>query len=277
MNGEVVFMVKRSNLHTHSVFCDGKDTIEHMARRAYEMGLVSLGFSGHGPQTNNPFGIQSEAEYAAEVRRVAGLYEGRMKIWLGIEQDYFGYCTIPYDYRLGAVHYLDGRDGVNHGVDHSEEGFERMLREGFGGDALAMAKAYYEREVEMCLKNRPDVVVHYDLICKFNEHNRFFDEQDPAYLNLSLEALEAIYDGKRLLEVNTGAIARGRRTRPYPDPCQLRRWRELGGGVILGSDCHDAEKLTCAFDDALELIRQAGYQTVWRLGEGDELFVEDTL
>lgn len=270
-------MIKLSNPHTHSVFCDGKDTIEHMARRAHEMGLVSLGFSGHGPQTNNAFGIQSEAEYAAEVRRVQKLYEGRMKIWLGIEQDYYGYCTVPYDYRLGAVHYVDGWDGVNHAVDHSEECFERMLREGFGGDALALAKAYYAREVEMCEKIRPDVAVHFDLICKFNEDNRFFDEQDPAYLSVSLEALEAIFDGERLLEVNTGAIARGRRTRPYPDFCQLKRWRELGGRVILGSDCHDAEKLTCGFDDALALIRQAGFKSVWRLGEGKKLFEEDAL
>ena len=270
-------MVKRSNCHTHSVLCDGKDTIGHMARRAREFGLVSLGFSGHGPQTNNSFGIRSEAEYAAEVRRVAAEHAGGMKVWLGIEQDYFGYCTIPYDYRLGAVHYLDGRDGVNHAVDHSEECFERMLRDGFGGDALAMARAYYGRVVEMCEKIRPDIVAHYDLICKFNEGNRFFDESDPAYMAVSLEALEAICDGNRLLEVNTGAIARGRRTRPYPDFPQLARWRELGGRVILGSDCHDAEKLLCGFDGALETLRRAGFRSVWRLGEGEALFEEDAL
>ena len=266
-----------SNLHTHSVLCDGKDTIGHMAQRAHEMGLVSLGFSGHGRQTNNSFGIQSETEYAAEVRRVAKLYEGRMKIWLGIEQDYFGYCTIPYDYRLGAVHYLDGRDGVNHSVDHSEASFERMLREGFSGDTLAMARAYFQREAEMCEKIKPDVVAHYDLICKFNEGNKFFDEDDPAFLSLALEALEACCDGTRLLEVNTGAIARGRRTRPYPALCELKRWRELGGRVTFGSDCHDAEKLTCGLDMALELMREAGFKSMWRLGEGDELFVEEAL
>ena len=175
------------------------------------------------------------------------------------------------------MHYLDGQDGVNHSIDHSEADFERMLREGFGGDALAMARSYYARVIEMCAKHKPDIVAHYDLICKFNEDNRFFDERDPAYMNLSLEALEAICDGERLLEVNTGAIARGRRTRPYPDFSQLARWRELGGRVILGSDCHDAEKLTCAFDDALDMIRRAGFKSVWRLGEGSELFEEDTL
>ena len=266
-----------SNLHTHSVFCDGKETIEHMAQRAYEMGLVSLGFSGHGPQTINLFGMRGETKYAAEVRRVAKLYEGRMKIWLGIEQDYFGYRTIPYDYRLGTVHYLDGRDGVIHSVDHSEESFERLLREGFSGDALAMAKNYYTREVEMCKRIRPDVIAHYDLICKFNEGGRFFDEDDPAYQALALEALEACCDGTRLLEVNTGAIARGRRTRPYPALCQLKRWRELGGRVTFGSDCHDAEKLICGLDAALEVMRAAGFRSIWRLGEGDELFVEEAL
>ena len=60
-------------------------------------------------------------------------------------------------------------------------------------------------------------------------------------------------------------------------PELLGRWRELGGRVIIGSDCHDAEKLDWGFDAARALIEGAGYRTVWRLGDADELFVEDEL
>ena len=80
-----------------------------------------------------------------------------------------------------------------------------------------------------------------------------------------------------MLEVNTGAMARLWRTRPYPTPELLGRWRELGGRVIIGSDCHDAEKLDWGFDAARALIEGAGYKTVWQLGDADELFVEDEL
>lgn len=266
-----------SNAHTHSVFCDGKDTIEHMAQRAYEFGLKSLGYSGHSPQSINEVSLSSEQGYVDEVRRVAALYEGRMKIWLGIEHDYYGTFDLPVDYRLGAVHYVYGRNGIPYAFDHNRETFEGLLRDGFGGDVIALAKAYYDLLQKACDKLRPDIIAHYDLICKFNEKNDLFDEHDPAFRKVALDALEGMCDGKRLLEVNTGAIGRGFRTRPYPTLEILTRWRELGGRVIFGSDCHDAEKLLVGWRDAMELMKAAGYKSVWRLGTGDALFEEDPL
>ena len=268
--------MKKSNPHTHTVFCDGRDTVRHMADRAYSKGFVSLGFSGHGKQTCNSFGISDEHEYAREVRAAGAAYAERMRIWLGVEQDYYGVCGIDYDYRLGAVHYLTGPDGKLYGVDHSLETFTEMF-EHFGGDIRALARAYYDRVYEMTLRNRPDVVVHYDLICKFNENNRFFDENDSVYRQIAMETLESIYPLCDMLEVNTGAMARLWRTRPYPTRELLCRWRELGGRVIIGSDCHDAEKLDWGFETARALIASAGYKTVWRLGTKDIVFEEDEL
>ena len=37
----------KQNLHTHSIFCDGKDTIEEMTLEAISKGFDILGFSGH--------------------------------------------------------------------------------------------------------------------------------------------------------------------------------------------------------------------------------------
>lgn len=39
----------RQNLHTHTTFCDGKNTAEEMILAALELGMDSLGFSGHSP------------------------------------------------------------------------------------------------------------------------------------------------------------------------------------------------------------------------------------
>ena len=39
------------NLHTHTTFCDGKNTPEEMVRAALSLGMDSLGFSGHGPSS----------------------------------------------------------------------------------------------------------------------------------------------------------------------------------------------------------------------------------
>ena len=39
--------MRYSNLHTHSVFSDGKHSLEENVRSAIEKGMCSLGFSDH--------------------------------------------------------------------------------------------------------------------------------------------------------------------------------------------------------------------------------------
>ena len=38
-----------SNCHTHTNYCDGISSPAEMAKKAYEKGFVSLGFSVHSP------------------------------------------------------------------------------------------------------------------------------------------------------------------------------------------------------------------------------------
>ena len=40
-------MENLQNLHTHSTFCDGKNTPEEMVQLAIKKGFDSIGFSGH--------------------------------------------------------------------------------------------------------------------------------------------------------------------------------------------------------------------------------------
>ena len=72
-----------------------------------------------------------------------------------------------------------------------------------------------------------------------------------------------------MLEVNTGAMARGWRTSPYPADFLLERIAQAGGRVTLTADAHAKEQLTFGFDEALERIRRAGFAQIWTLtGEG---------
>ena len=41
------------NLHTHTTYCDGKNTAEEMVQKAIELGFKSLGFSGHAPMPDS--------------------------------------------------------------------------------------------------------------------------------------------------------------------------------------------------------------------------------
>lgn len=94
----------------------------------------------------------------------------------------------------------------------------------------------------------------------------------PAYRRAALDAMEVAFTGCKLLEVNTGNIARGYDTLPYPADFLLDAWREMGGEITLTSDCHDARYLACAFPKTLDRLKQMGFKRLLRLGTGRELW-----
>lgn len=268
--------MKFSNPHTHSLFCDGKNTLGEMIERAEELGFVSLGFSSHASQTANDFyGLRDEKAYIENVRRLQKEND-RIRIHLGVELDSVAWCDREkYDYILGGFHYLM-EDGFIYPIDGSRERIQAGIDHLYGGDSVKAAKAFFRSVAEACEQMKPDIVAHYDLINKNNEDGTLFDIENPAYRNAALEGLEAVKACGAILEVNTGAMARGYRTTPYPYPFVLKRWKEMGGRVILGSDCHNRDFLNHGFDLALDLIRAAGFNTVVRLGGfGEALFVEE--
>ena len=61
-----------------------------------------------------------------------------------------------------------------------------------------------------------------------------------------------------IFEINTGAMAKGWKTAPYPAPWILKHIAAKGGSVIINSDCHKAEFLDFGFDEALALAQCTG-------------------
>lgn len=252
------------SVHTHSVMCDGENTLAEMARAAYEAGAVSFGASGHShtPLPEDEGGIlpADTTAYRAEVLRLREEYAGRMDVLLGIELDNRADVTAEgFDYWIGSVHRVRGPDGADCTVDWSAEVLERCLRESFAGDSLMMA-AYYYGEVREMARRRPTILGHMDLITKFNEDGCFLDEADPRYRAAALAALHAADPGETLLEINTGAMSRGVRTDPYPAPFLLREWRAMGGKIILTADAHSAGAIVWGYEQAAKLAREAGYE-----------------
>ena len=139
------------------------------------------------------------------------------------------------------------------------------MRSHFGGDFYAYCRAYYDREAEVCRNSQATFIGHIDLVSKYNEGNRYFDESDPRYLKPALEAAEIAVRSGIPIEMNSGAIGRGYRTTPYPNPQILRRIRELGGEILINSDAHAVETLDTAFDLCTEIARECGFDHVLRL------------
>ncbi len=269
MRNEVFFMDHLQNLHTHTTYCDGKDTPEEMVLAAIEQGFDSIGFSEHGASGSPMAPDEAKlAEYRREVRELAKKYEGRIDIFCGLEFDTDGKAPLDgYDYVIGSMHYVY-KDGVRLPADGSVEKVRNAINDLYGGRGLDFALDYFEKLASLPDYGRFDIVGHFDLVSKNCERADFFDVNDPRYIQAGLAAIDAIAGKIPFFEVNTGAISRGYRTTPYPAPAFLRALRERGFGAIISSDCHDARNLRCGFDDAAALLRANGFTERYILTKG---------
>lgn len=251
------------NLHQHTTFCDGKDTPEEVVLGAIEKGFGAIGFSGHCYMEYAKYysmTLESTKEYRKEILRLKEKYADQIDVFLGLE---FDLCCPErpegYDYVIGSVHGLRF-DGVDYEFDGVAEHFQKMIDEHFGGDGMAFAKEYYRQLAWLPDFGDCDIIGHFDLITKHRDTVNFFDCDAKEYRNAAIEAAEALAGRIPLFEVNTGAIARGYRTTPYPDPFIIKEMKRLGFGVVISSDCHQKHLMDCWFTEAEELLRACGYK-----------------
>ena len=250
-------------LHTHSILCDGKDTLEEMVQTAIEKGFDSIGFSGHSFMDIYAEFSMSEEDvkvYKAEIARLQQVYGDRIRIYCGLEKDnYTTLSTEGYDYLIGSVHVMQHPEGLLF-IDWTAERTRENIEKVFGGDGIAYAKHYFKALADLPNYGSFDILGHFDLLTKFNEKEPdLFDTADPAYRAAATEAAEALVGKVRFFEVNTGAISRGYRTTPYPDPYIIKQMKRLGFGAIISSDCHDRNFLDCGYEDAKRLLKEAGF------------------
>ena len=252
------------NLHTHTCFCDGKNTPEEMVLGAISLGCRSLGFSGHAPL---PVGGEGWAmnpdqvpRYRREVLDLREKYAGQLDIYLGLEQD----IDSPpaqghWDYLIGSVHNLTV-EGTCFSVDDSATVLRNAVLRYFDGDPLALAEAYYRKVSQVAEVTGCQIVGHFDLLTKFNEDGTFFNEESPRYRKAALSALDALSGQGLVFEINTGAISRGYRTTPYPAPFLLRELSRRGESICITSDSHSADTILYGFSQAAELARSCGFK-----------------
>ena len=263
----------KSNVHSHTTFVDGRNSAEEMVQAALALGFHTLGFSehGHADYDDCSMSVEQEPAYRAEVRRLREKYAGQIELLLGYEHDWFAPADVSeYDYTIESVHYLPA-DGGYWSVDWQRQKLEDAIARHYGGDPYAMCRDYFGTVCRCIEGTGAEILGHIELVMKFNEARDLFDDADPRYLGPALECAELAAKSGRLVEINSGAVARGYRTRPYPGEAMLRRIRECGGRVILTSDCHDARLLDRGFAESAELARACGFQTAWEYRGGRQV------
>lgn len=252
------------NYHSHTVHCDGSNTVEQMVRSAIAHGMKALGFSGHGTV---PFDLRyctSPEEFPVYVENVKACkekYKDQIEIYLGVEDDFCGVRPdFPCDYIIGATHYMP-KDGIHYYVDFSEDVLRQVIHEGFEDDPYKMTTYYYQVVAQFPERMKFDFIAHFDLVTKFNEGGKMFDEEDPRYWKPAMETLEHLCSQGHAFEINTGAMSRGYRTVPYPSHRLLKAIHDFGGSIVLCCDSHATDTVCSYLPEAAELARSCGFRS----------------
>jgi len=253
-----------SNLHTHTTFCDGKNTPEEVVLSAIEKGFDSIGFSGHGyTDFDLSYCINDIDGYKASVNSLKEKYKDKIQIYLGVEEDVFCPCKREdFEYVIASSHYIY-LDGAYYPIDGSADDFKKCM-ELFNGDVVAFADSYYKALSARINPKNHDIVGHFDLITKYDEPDMKFLSNE-KYFETAEKYLKEILKNDILFEVNTGAIVRGLRTMPYPHERHLHTIKKSGGRVIITSDCHRREFLDGYFEETKALLRDVGFTHTYAL------------
>lgn len=262
-------MIKyNQNLHTHSTFCDGKNSPEDIIKHAIEIGFDSIGISSHSEMYFNGGGMSElkAPEYKTLMRELAEKYSDRINVYCGLEFEMYSKDIdfSGYDYIIGSSHYFRFQDNIV-AFDRSIDVMRNIIAQYFGGDSMAFANKYYEDFSKLRKYGKFDIVGHFDLVAKHVGFNDYLDEQNPKYVESALDCLHELSKDFDIFEVNTGCISRGYRATPYPNPFILKEMAKLGKHVIISSDCHNMDYLDCHFENAVELIKSCGFNEVYVL------------
>ena len=241
----------RTDLHIHTNFSDGNDSPRAMVLAALDRGLETIGFADHSyTEFDVSYCMRAERieEYVSTVAALREEFRGSIEILCGVEQDLdstFG--TEPFEYAVGSVHYLAlGDEHV--AVDWKPEILLDAAERYFGGDFYALIECYYSRVASLPEAQEFDSIGHFDLIGKFNEGGRLFDPDHPRCRAAWQAAADRLLRTGKPFEINTGAIARGYRSEPYPSREMIDYIRARGGRLLLSSDSHSTDTLAFEFD-----------------------------
>ena len=249
-----------ADYHTHTPLCRhavGEPT--ELAAQAVKLGFQEIGFSDHNPMARDDFDdwrmkAGELDEYVAKVEKARREHPG-LVIKLALEVDYIPGCEDwirelaarhPWDYLIGAVHYISG----SWAIDNPSKISEWKHR-----DPMEVWSAYFERLTMAAESGLFDIIAHADLCKKFC----FYPKEDcePLFRRF----LEAAKSQGVAMELNTAGLRKDCKE-IYPSPRIVGLAAEIGVPITFASDAHAPEEVGMNFGEAVELARGAGY-TQW--------------
>lgn len=267
----------KTNYHSHSLFCDGKSSMEDMLIAAIEKNFTHWGFSAHAPVPfENTFAITKGdvPAYIEEYKRLKNKYSDKINTFVGMEMDFISDLqediekqakNYGLEYIIGSVHQVkehnDSQDSWF--IDgHDPNVYDKGLEELFDNDIKRAAETYFSQQIEMIQKNKIDVIAHLDKITMHNK-GRFFNNKTPWYKDLVISLLEEVKKHDVICEINSRGLYKKRHNDFYPSQCWWKIIKEKNIKICLASDCHKDDETDLYFDTAKDILKSINYTTLY--------------
>jgi histidinol-phosphatase (PHP family) len=243
--------------HTHSVnSTDGKDEIKDLCINAVSKGLMEIAISDHFEPTkgNESYPAYKAEKYFAEIQEAREFCSSKIKIKTAVELGqphlFPEYSlnlinTHKYDYVLASAHKMENNTDFSELIYHEENMDFNCLK--------------YLAELHVLAEwNNFDCIGHLDLVKRYaaNYNTRACLMNYREYLE---EVLKIIIHNGKGIEVNTSGLRHASKE-CMPDLDIVSLYYQLGGEIItVGSDAHAAEDVGKGIGDAINIIKNAGF------------------
>lgn len=261
---QIITSTDNYNLHSHSQFCDGRDTMEQIAAGARKEGMEYFAFTPHSPlciPSPCNMDIERVGEYFQEFDRLKDLHYPEMHLLRSFEIDYlsddFGphidwFQSQPLDFRLGSVHFVPNQEGEFLDCDGKFERFSRYLREKYRGDIRYVAEKYFEQVLRMLERGGFELLGHFDKIAGNGSEAYPGLEDEGWYESLVDDVISHAVSSGVAVEINTKAYEE--KGRFYPAERWWGKIVEAGVPIAVDSDAHWASKVNSGRKEAMEKL-----------------------
>lgn len=250
---KIVESTRHYNLHAHSQFCDGRNTMQEIARAAREADMKFFAFTPHSPicvESTCNMDAGRMKEYLELASGLRDFYAPEMSVLKSLEIDYvsrdFGphidyFRNLPLDFQLGSVHFVPNQDGIPIDCDGRYEHFAVNLKKMYGCDLRYVVEKYFEQVLNMLEQGGVDLLGHFDKIAGNASCADSTIEDCGWYESLIDDVISHVKGKDIVVEINTKAFAD--KGRFYPAERWWPKLIEAGLTLAVDSDTHYATKV----------------------------------
>lgn len=233
--------IVKSNYHTHTYLCrHAIGNVEDYVKKAIKFGIKQLGFSDHAPfsfleDRSVRMDLEDYPTYMKELDEAIKKYDSQIKIYKGLEIEYFSFKKSHYknllkelDYLILGQHYIQRKD---------------TLKSIYKVDCLEDMKIYCDTVIEAMNTKDFKIFAHPDIFL-FNqiEFTKEIEEISVAIINAAEENNVA-------LEINANGFRKGKffineeERYKYPRKEFWDLVKSSNAKVVISSDAHKPKHL----------------------------------